>query len=141
MVRAVIDTNVLVSALMRCNDDTPPAKVLNDFRHGVLVLLYDERMMGEYQEVLQRPKFGLDPRLVDELLELIRELGEPIDAAAFPGEVLDPDDRPFVDVAFTGRADILITGNVKDFPVGDAVRVITPRDWVEERNLRVIMTP
>jgi hypothetical protein len=51
----------------------------------------------------------------------------------FPSQLSDETDQPFVDVAFTGRADVLITGNVKDFPVGEAIRVVTPREWVNMR--------
>jgi hypothetical protein len=43
-------------------------------------------------------------------------------------------------VAFTGNADLLITGNAKDFPTGDLIRVVTPRQWVDDiRPMALVM--
>jgi predicted nucleic acid-binding protein len=47
-VKAVIDTNILVSGLMK--HGTPPAEVIDDLLAGVLVPLYDQRIIDEYRE-------------------------------------------------------------------------------------------
>lgn len=52
--KAVIDTNVLVSGLIK--QGTPPAEVLSDLVSGVLVVLYDQRILEEYRDVLARPR-------------------------------------------------------------------------------------
>lgn len=103
--KAVIDTNVLVSALLR--EGTPPAEVLDDLLQGKLTALFNERILGEYREVLVRPKFGFDPLKVDAVLRFIISSGELVLNAAFAGRLPDPDDQPFADVAFTGKADVL----------------------------------
>jgi predicted nucleic acid-binding protein len=89
--------------------------------------------LAEYEEVLLRPKFKFDPAKVEDLLRFFVSSGRLVENASFPSQLSDETDQPFVDVAFTGRADVLITGNVKDFPVGEAIRVVTPREWVNMR--------
>jgi predicted nucleic acid-binding protein len=87
--------------------------------------------------VLARPKLSLAPGKVEVLLELIITDGVEVIDAHFPGQLPDPDDQPFADVAFTGQADVLITGNTRDFPVGPAIRVVLPREWLSiKRSLR-----
>ena len=99
---------------------------------GRLTALHDDRIVAEYEEVLARPKFKFPLRLVRDLLDLIINDGERVLSAEFKGQRLpDPDDQPFADVAFSGRADVLITGNGADFPVGRAIRVVTPREAAE----------
>lgn len=55
--KAVIDTNVLVSGLFK--QGAPPAEVVADVLAGVLVPLYDQRIIDEYREVLVRPKLKI----------------------------------------------------------------------------------
>lgn len=114
----VIDTNVLGSALLR--QGTPPAAVV-------------EALVPEYREVLARPKFGFDVESVDALLRFIMSAGLLVSDAAFSHALPDPDDQPFADVAFTGGADALITGNKVHFPVDGAIQVVTPMEWLAAR--------
>jgi putative PIN family toxin of toxin-antitoxin system len=131
-VKAVIDTNVLVSGLLK--QGTPPAEVIADVLARGLVVLYDQRIIDEYRDVLARPKFGIDPGKAEALVEAIVAEGVDVHDAHFAGQLPDPDDQPFADVAFSGGADMLITGNTKHFPVGRAIRVVTPRDWLDIKN-------
>jgi putative PIN family toxin of toxin-antitoxin system len=128
-VRAVIDTNVLVSGLLK--QGTPPAEVVADMLSGELVPLYDKRIIDEYQEVLARSKFKIPTEKLDALLAFIVADGVEVLDARFADQLPDPDDQPFADVAFTGAAGVLITGNKKDFPVGSFIRVVTPREWLD----------
>ena len=45
---AVIDTNVLVSALLTNNGDSPVVKVVNAIRENVIIPLFDESILKEY---------------------------------------------------------------------------------------------
>jgi putative PIN family toxin of toxin-antitoxin system len=126
--RAVIDTNVFVSAFLR--ENTPPSRVLGDVLRGALLVLYDKRILDEYRDVLFRPKFPFERDRLDRFVQFVQRRGQSVESAHFAERLADPDDQCFADVAFTGDADVLITGNVKDFPVGRALRVITPRQWV-----------
>lgn len=119
MKRLVLDTNVLVSALL--SPEGPPAGILSFFLNGHVVLLYDNRLIAEYRAVLLRPKFGFPAELVDHLLEYIRFRGEFVAAEPVADILPDPDDRKFLEVARGGRADFLVTGNSAHFPSGPPV--------------------
>ena len=69
---AVIDTNVLVSAMLKW--DSVPGNVLELAFSGVIPLL-NEAIVGEYQAVLSRPKFHLPERVIHDLLAEIHHCG------------------------------------------------------------------
>lgn len=54
---AVIDTNVLVSALLSKNDDAATVQIIKLILSGKIVPVYSEEIIGEYREVLTRKKF------------------------------------------------------------------------------------
>jgi uncharacterized protein len=130
-VKAVIDTNVLVSALMKRG--SPPESVVVALGSDELVALYDQRILQEYREVLARPTLKrIQPPEASELLKRVVLRGVEVIGARCPQQLPDPDDQPFADVAFTGKADLLITGNIRHFlPAGDLIRVVTPRQWLD----------
>jgi len=123
----VVDTNVLVSGLRK--PGSLPAAVIADILEGTLRLLYDARIMDEYREVLARPKFSFPQDDVRDLLDFIVAQGTEVVDAHFPGRLPDAGDQPFADVAYTGGAALLITGNGKHFQVGRALRVVAPSEW------------
>ncbi len=114
--RLVLDTNVLISALW--NPESVPALTIGAiFDHGVDVL-YDARALAEYREVLARPKFKkILSAHTDALIAKIVTLGEEIpNVAEWAGPLKDEGDRMFVEIALTGCANLLVTGNLKHFP-------------------------
>lgn len=129
--RVVIDTNVLVSAML--SPHAPPAQVVRLMFQGDLLPLHDARILAEYREVLLRPKFGFDPDDVRTVLDAIEWIGEAVFSRPLPVELPDPDDLPFIEVATSGRADALVTGNPRRY---HAVRgthdtqILSPRDLV-----------
>lgn len=114
--RVVLDTNVLISALWTPGS-VPDLAILAVFAEGAK-LLYDARGLAEYREVLGRPKFKkIVSARTEALLAKIVELGEEVpDVAHWAGVMRDDGDRMFVEVALTGRADVLVTGNLKHYP-------------------------
>ena len=90
--------------------------------------LYDERMLAEYRAVLSRPKFRatIAPPLIERLVSGLIASGEKIDALAADLDLPDPDDMPFLEVALTGRADALVTGNARHFQPLRGVTVVSP---------------
>jgi putative PIN family toxin of toxin-antitoxin system len=112
-VRIVLDTNVLVSGLL--NPHGPPGRILDLITSGLVRVLYDDRIIAEYREVLARPRFGFDPDDVETLLEFIASEGESVISAPLALVLPDPDDLPFLEVAVAGRADALVTGNTDHF--------------------------
>ena len=57
MIHAVIDTNVLVSALLTSKSDTATVQVLEAIMNGQIIPLYNEDIISEYEIVLNRPTF------------------------------------------------------------------------------------
>ena len=68
---AVIDTNVLVSALLAKHENSATVKVVNHLFDGTVIPVFSESILAEYGDVLRREKFGFDPELVDTFLILI----------------------------------------------------------------------
>jgi len=113
--KIVLDTNVLVSALL--TPYGPAARVLDAVLVGRLILVFDDRILGEYEEVLGRSRFGFGSQDVQTLLDFFRAEGLKVVAAPLEVELPDPDDLMFVEVALAGGADAFVTGNKKHFPV------------------------
>lgn len=119
--RIVLDTNILVSALL--SPEGKPAQILQRFLRGEFVLCYDERIMYEYEQVLLRPKFHFDPEKVKAILDYIRFVGLETVAPALDIFFIDEYDKKFYEVAkFTGA--VLITGNLKHFPSDPIVKSV-----------------
>ncbi len=123
--RIVLDTNVLVSAFL--SPEGAPAQVLTFLLAGELTLLFDGRVLAEYAEVLARPRFDLDRADVAEVLRQLEADGERIAASPSAAQLPDPDDLPFFEVALSGGADALVTGNARHFPESLGVAVLSPR--------------
>jgi len=122
----VIDTNVLVSALLT-NQQSPPVDIMQLVRSGILAVCYDERIMAEYLDVLLRPSFGFDPTELRAILRPIRRFG--IDVYPFPLEqkTEDPDDQAFYEVASLCFCP-LVTGNKRHYP--DEPHIMTPAEYL-----------
>ncbi|MFO1217172.1 MAG: PIN domain-containing protein [Burkholderiaceae bacterium] len=131
MLRAVVDTNVLVSGLL--NASGPPGAVVHDIVRQRLEPVVCAQVMAEYAAVLARRRFGFNRGEVRELLSLIGQLGTWADVAPYTGTppLPDPADWPFVACALAAACP-LITGNAKHFPARLGVQVITAREWVAQ---------
>lgn len=129
MICAVIDTNVLVSALLARHPGSNPVRVVEAVLDGRVVPLHAPDIIGEYREVLSRPEFSFDPSLVEAVisgfLENGRELPPAPSAECFP----DPSDKIFYCVALGAQEDRakLVTGNKRHYPPADFV--VTPAEF------------
>ena len=111
--RAVIDTNVLVSAMV--NPHGTPARVIAAVLAGACTPLLDDRLVDEYRSVLLRPKFRFDKRDVEALIAALVTVGEYVLVRPLAVELPDPDDLPVLEVAVSAGADAVVTGNVRHF--------------------------
>ena len=111
--RVVIDTNVLVSGTL--NPHGSPGRVLDAAMSRSLRLLYDDRILSEYRSVLLRPRFGFSRDYVEALTDFLTFTGEAIAAGPLRVILPDPSDVPFLEVAATGHAEALVTGNARHF--------------------------
>ena len=129
--KIVLDTNVMVSALLR--PGSVPAQVLDVILGRQVTLALDHRIFAEYQDVLYRAEFMFPRDRVADLLEFLWRSGERIDAEPLPIGLPDPDDLKFIEVAVSALADALVAGNLRHFPARQhhGVRVLNPRQWLE----------
>jgi putative PIN family toxin of toxin-antitoxin system len=125
--KVVLDTNVIVSALL--NPNGLPAGILSLVLTGTIELSYDNRIFSEYKEVLHRNKFGFDAELIDTLLDFITHEGKFINAIPLNTPFKDEEDKKFYEVFKSGLIDWLITGNKKDFPAEK--NIVTPKEYLD----------
>jgi len=128
--KVVIDTNVLVSGLL--SPYGAAAEIVRMPAAGSFELLYDARIVSEYEEVLSRPKFSFKKTDVDHLMEFIGHFGIPVSAAPLSRHLHDRDDEAFLEVAISGKAECIITGNVTHYPAHSRgkVRAFAPRQFI-----------
>lgn len=127
--RAVVDTNVLVSALI--NPEGPPAAVVDAIRELQLTPVVSAEVLAEYDEVLHRPRLRLPVTDVEELLANMRALALLVEVPLDPPDIPlpDPDDWPFIAAARAALCPI-VTGNARHFPAHAEVEVVTPAEFL-----------
>lgn len=128
MIYAVIDTNVLVSALITHNSESATAKVVRGLLQQDFVPMYDDDIIAEYAEVLHRAKFHIRQDVADALIAHIVEFGIKASRVDYQGAMPDEDDRVFYEVSLSHDDSFLVTGNLKHYPI--TPRVITPADFI-----------
>lgn len=129
--RIVLDTNVVVSGLW--SPFGPPGDIVNLVAAGKLPLCLDERIVGEYREVLARPRLAFAAERVEALLAQIVATGEFVIATPLPHRLPDSDDEAFLEVALAAQADFLVTGNLRDFPahLRQGITIVSPRVFLD----------
>ena len=124
--KVVVDTNVIVSALISTSGT--PAKILSMILNGTIKILYDNRIIFEYFDVLSRDEFGFSKEIINDLINYFKHDGEFVNSEFSKRKFFDETDKKFYEVYKSGEADYLITGNVKHFPKEDSI--ITPKDFI-----------
>jgi uncharacterized protein len=127
--RVVIDTNGLVSGVM--NPHGSPGRVVDSIVSQAISVLYDDRILLEYRDVLLRPFFGFQAADVNALVDFIEFSGEQTNAGPANVVLPDPTDLPFLEVAIAASAYALVTGNLKHFkPVRGrhSVSILSPAE-------------
>lgn len=131
---AVIDTNVLVSALLSPRDDSATVRVIEKVLAGEIIPIYSNDITQEYRDVLSRKKFKFSPNLVEFLITSIEDFGILINPTITDITLPDMKDVPFYKVVLEKRDDnsYLVTGNIKHFPHESFV--VTPRELLDLLN-------
>lgn len=132
LLRVVLDTNVLVSAML--SGGGAPDLALQLLLQREAVWLADSRILAEYDDVTSRARFGFPAGERRCLLDAISGITEPVLSRPLRLSLPDNDDRIFVEVAIAGRADAIVTGNTKHFVPTKGklgVAVWTPRQFVD----------
>ncbi len=110
--RVVVDTNVLVSAILRGR--TPREVIQFIIDTPDYDWMVTSEILKEYKEVLSRPKFKLTQEVIEEwwfVLDTVTRLVEVNDVVDFPR---DRKDAKFLACALATDADFLLTGD-RDF--------------------------
>jgi len=132
--RAVVDTNILVRALIRPQGTVGP--ILLHLRRGDYTLLYSDAILEELVDVLNRPrirdKYGLSEADIRTVIALILLRGEYVAPHITIHACRDPHDDKFLEVAVSGQADVIVSGD-EDLRVLSPFRgipVVSPREFL-----------
>ena len=132
---AVIDTNVLVGALLSRHDDSAVVQVINLVADKIIIPLYSKDIINEYKEVLFRANLCIDPSKANYIVDLIIYRGISVEPTSSNLSFVDPDDLVFYEVALTKKEEgvYLITGNKKHFP-NESI-VVSANEFLAHNNL------
>lgn len=112
--RVVLDTNVLVSALLITA--SVPAQLITLWRQGRFDLMTAPAQLDELMRVTRYPKIRtrLQPALAGRLVNELRDLAIMVETLPVVDASPDPYDNYLLSIASGGRADYLITGDKHD---------------------------
>ncbi len=130
--RAVIDTNVLLSGLIWHG---APRALIQQVRTGALTLISSPVLIAELADVISRAKFrtllarsNTDP---EQMLAEIRLLVEIVDPPLLSEQVSrDPDDDAVLALAVATRPDLIVSGDLDLLTLGTygGIPIVTPAD-------------
>lgn len=132
MQKIVIDTNVIVSALIQRGYSY---LIINElFIEQKFQLCVSDELLAEYYEVLSRPKFSKFPdffiRAETLLVEIASKATRYVPTIKLD-IIADVDDNMILELADECLADFVITGNTKDFtfPIYKQTKIVTPKEY------------
>jgi hypothetical protein len=132
MQKVVIDTNVMVSALIQ---RSYPHRIIYElFVEGKFILCVSDKLLAEYYEVLSRPKFARFPDFfsrAESLLADIETRAQTFLPTSKVEIILDEADNMILELAEECSADLIITGNTNDFtmPHYKNTKIVTPKEY------------
>lgn len=127
----VIDTNVLISALLSKHSDAATVQVLNAVFDGTIIPVFNDEILAEYDNVLHRPKFKFSDTNIQLLLDTIKTYGV-FAKQLITNEILPaPKDLVFYEVVMAKQDEnaYLVTGNSKHFPKKPFI--VTPNELLD----------
>lgn len=141
MIRAVLDTNVIISGILK--EDSVPGQLLKAFlEENKFLLVTSMEILREIALVLRYPKIQKIHGWSEERIEtfLLRFLEVSLlTKDEIKVEVIkdDPEDNKFLSCALEGEADYIVTGDIhlKQLKEYKGVKILTPRSFLEEINI------
>ena len=136
--RVLIDTNVLISMLLRPSEDGSVRAVFRAFTAGRFMLLISKKLNDELTETV-RTKFRLSKRVTEEQLTdfttLLNQTAELIDEIedTIPTVTREPDDDYVLAYALVGSADFLVTGDKDLLSLEgqiEGLQIVTPSQFL-----------
>lgn len=136
MIRAVIDTNIFVSALIALTGNE--ALIVLAIRQGWVKPYYSAEILEEYTGVLARRKFRFPADEIAGLIALVRSSGEPVCPTGRVHGIGSPNpgDEKFLACAQAAGVEYIVTGNKRDFPApGAGIEVINAAELLDKITL------
>lgn len=133
--RVVLDTNVLISALLISK--SAPAQLINFWRRGAFDLLTCELQVEALRQITRRESVRdfIRPALAGEIINQLRSLSIWIETLPCIDSSPDPFDNSLLSLAQGGKADVLVSGDkngVLNLQTHEACRIITVRQFLDE---------
>ena len=129
---AVIDTNVIISALLSHYDDAATVQTIKRVISGDIVPIYNDDIINEYLTVLHRSKFNFSESLITDTIKVIIDFGISTERLESSIVLPDPKDLVFYEVALSVDDSFLVTGNIKHFPKKPFI--VTPAELLRIMN-------
>jgi uncharacterized protein len=132
MQKIILDTNVLVSALIQRS--YPYFILYNFILENLVELCISDDLFAEYLEVISRPKFSKYPDFLSNAEFVLSQI-ESKATKFYPKEKIevlqDKDDNKLLELASESHADFIITGNSNDFTMTDyrGTSVVSPKEY------------
>lgn len=132
--RAVIDTGVFVSALIRRQGTT--GDVLLALRDGRFTVIYTTEIVVEIIDVLGRAqfrtKYQIEPDDITALVNLIRLRGELVTPAQKVTACRDPKDDKFLEAALATQTDCIVSGDADllDLTPFEEIPILRPAEFL-----------
>ena len=140
--RVVIDTNVLISAII--GKYNYPYKIFDEFiLTGDFIICLSQELLNEYEAVTRRNKFHKIPGFSERAAKLIQQI---LKLAVFvePKEIItiipdEPDNR-VLELAVAAKARAIVTGNIKHFNFTEfrGIKIQTPKEFYEEFSINLL---
>ena len=131
MIRVVLDTNILVSALLQ-PQGLPARAFLMTLAGTTAQLCVTGDIYAEYEEVIRRSRFKRSEAVIESTLRVIRQNGFWVKPSEKVHACSDPDDDIFLECAQAARAHYIVTGNLKDFPTKWAdAQIVSARQFLD----------
>lgn len=131
--RAVLDTNVLVSALL--SRDGTPARILRAWIDGAFELIVSDHLLAELGRALAYPKLRrwVEPSEAIELIELLRRGARVHDDPGEPPRIRsrDPGDDYLIALAEDAQA-VIVSGDRHLLELTGRIPVVSPADFLAE---------
>ncbi|HEV8180859.1 MAG TPA: putative toxin-antitoxin system toxin component, PIN family [Candidatus Angelobacter sp.] len=128
--RLVIDTNVLVSAVLKPDGLQRTVFLLATTKPARWYV--SGPIMEEYAAVLARPELKIRKSLRLQFIQLIKNHTHSVTPSRLPQLTTDPDDNIFLECADAARADYLVTGNPRHFPrFWKKTKIIDSREFLD----------
>lgn len=134
MIRAVIDTNVILSAVIK--PDGRVGAILELLRNDAYCLLYSDQLITEFVDVINRPrirlKYNLRAEDIETVLALLFLRGEAVVPSRRIDVCRDPKDNMLLELAVAGQAAVVVSGDKDILELGEfeGISLESPADFL-----------